>query len=313
MKTAAVLPALGIGDALLMMIGSHHLLKAGYTVTTFHDHLPELASWFPNQSFEKSLSKDNLIERLAHFDLIVAENDNSARIKTLIAAFQQGKLQQLSIFYPTYSLAKHGPAHNLDKIFNPNCPMAENIGYAIGSLLRNEKSSKNNGISPPSHLQHRVHSNRIVIHPTSREPSKNWSAHQFLNVAKRLKQKGFEPYFCVSPNERPEWEKVAAIGCSLPHFPNLAELAAFIYESGFHIGNDSLLGHLASNLNIPTLIIANDEKRMRLWRPGWHEGQLVLPPQWIPNPRIFRWKKEHWQRLVPVRSVLKAFDKLVKE
>ncbi|MGE0669435.1 MAG: glycosyltransferase family 9 protein [Parachlamydiales bacterium] len=312
MKTAAVLPALGIGDAILMMIASHRLYLSGFQVTTFHDSLPELASWFPDQSFEKNPSDEELINRLNPFDLIIAENDNSPRIKKLIAAFRGQSSERLSIFYPTYSQAKHGIKHRMDKVFDPDRPMAENIGEAIANLLNKGDPSKNNGITPPLPLKHRGHPHRIIIHPTSRVPSKNWSSHKFLNLAKQLKDRGYDPHFCVSPAERPQWENALQFGCSLPHFSNLSELAAFIFESGFHIGNDSLLGHLASNLNIPTLIIADDEKRMRLWRPGWQSGEVVLPPQWIPNPRIFRWKKNHWQRLISVRKVFKKFNKLNK-
>ncbi len=312
MKTAAVLPALGIGDAILMMIASHQLLQSGFRVTTFHDNLPELASWFPNQCFEKNPSEEELIARLQPFDLIIAENDNSPRIKKLLTAFRKETPDRLSIFYPTYSLSKHAPQHKLDQAFDPNRPMADNIGKAVASLLAVEPST-HNGIAPPLQLQHRSYSHRIIIHPTSRAPSKNWSSHKFLKLAERLKKQEYDPHFCVSPSERALWEKVIESGCSLPHFSNLSELAAFIFESGFHIGNDSLLGHLASNLNIPSLIIADDEKRMRLWRPGWCRGQVVLPPQWIPNPRIFRWKNNHWQRLISVRKVLIKFNKLADE
>lgn len=313
MKTAAVLPALGIGDAILMMIASHQLHQSGFQVTTFHDSLPELAPWFPHQNFEKKLSEEELIQRLSPFDLIIVENDNSPRIRKLIAAFKDHTPERLSIFYPTYSAKKHGPLHSLDKVFDPNRPMAENIAEASANLLNSNDLSKNNGITPPFSLVYRAYPKRIIIHPTSRVPSKNWSSCKFFDLAKRLKKNGYEPNFCVSPAERSQWEKAADLGCSLPHFSNLSELAAFTFESGFHIGNDSLLGHLASNLNIPTLIIADDEKRMRLWRPGWKRGEVVLPPQWIPNPRIFRWKKNHWQHLISVRKVIKKFNKLLKQ
>jgi hypothetical protein len=307
MKTAAVLPASGIGDALLMMIASHHLLQSGYAVTTFHSHLPELASWFPDQFFKRSLNEEECVEQLASFDLVIAENDNSSKIRTLSRAFQQGKIKKLSIFYPTYSLPKHGPAYSCDQVFDPNKTMAQNIGNAIGALLNLSHSSSENGITPPPSLRYRSHPQRIAIHPTSSSPSKNWSREKYLKLALRLKEKGFDPHFCVGPDERYAW---GSAGYPLPDFPNLSSLAAFVFESGFHIGNDSLLGHLASNLKIPTLTLADDEKRMRLWRPGWGLGQVILPPQWIPNPRILRWKKNHWQCFISTRKVLKAFEEM---
>lgn len=302
MKTAAVLPALGIGDAILMMIASHQLMLAGYKVTTFHNLLPELKNWFPGQLFEGRLAKEISVEELKRFDLVIAENDNSSHIKQLIHHLRDS----LSVFYPTYAASKHGPLSALDQVFDPNLPMAENIGIAIARLLRSQTISKDNGITPPSSLQHQIHHKRIIIHPTSRAPSKNWTAAKFFTLARILKEKGYDPAFCVSLSERNNWKEVEEMGCQIPELSSLSDLASFIYESGCHIGNDSLLGHLASNLNIPTVIIADDEKRMRLWRPGWLLGQVVLPPQWIPNPRILRWKQNHWQKLVFVRQVLKA-------
>src|SRR5579871_602091 len=86
----AVLPALGIGDALLMMIASHQLKLAGHRVTTFHDALPELASWFPGQDLQKCPP----IEALQPFDLILVENDNSPKIKMLLEAFRPRECTQ---------------------------------------------------------------------------------------------------------------------------------------------------------------------------------------------------------------------------
>src|SRR5205823_6117307 len=115
--------------------------------------------------------------------------------------------------------------------------------------------------------------NQVLIHPTSRVPAKNWKAEGFVKVAEKLSAMGLTPLFCVAPTERAEWEH---LHIPLADAPSLPHLAALIYESGYVIGNDSLPGHLASNLGIPHLIIADDEKRMRLWRPDWLRGELVL-------------------------------------
>ena len=293
MKTAAVLPALGIGDALLMMIASHQLKLAGYRVTTFHDALPELASWFPGHDLQKCHSMD----ALQHFDLILVENDNSPKIKTLIELFRP----KVSIFYPTYSASKHSPLSVQDYVFDNNISMADNIAKGMGA------ASKENGLTPLPGLTHRLNKRRVIIHPVSRVPAKNWKAEGFLEVAEQLKKKNYEPVFCVGPTEREVWKNV-----SLAHTPTLADLASLVYESGFAIGNDSLIGHLASNLNIPTLIIANDEKRMRLWRPGWQKGQLVLPPPYLPNWKFLRLREEKWQHFITPRKILRSFDELVR-
>lgn len=291
---AAVLPAAGIGDALLMLIASHQLQLCGWRVTTFHSALPELASWFPTHDFKAPVPLDHL----KAFDKIIVENDNSPRIALLRTTFRE----KLTIFYPTYSPQKHGLLSPLDRAFCPKLSMAENIARAL-SLT----ASKENGITPPASLEHRLHQKRVILHPSSSELKKNWLPERFLSLAIELKTLGYDPVFTVSPKERREWLFLEESGFSLPHLPSLSALAALIYESGSVIGNDSLIGHLASNLNVPALIIANDRRRMRLWRPDWLPARLVFPPAYLPSCKGLRLRDTKWQRWISVRSVLKAF------
>lgn len=288
-KTAAVIPSKGIGDALLMMIASHHLLKAGYHVITYHPQLPELQRWFPEHHFEKYPPED-----LSHFDFVIFENDNSPRIQ---------KLPQGSIFYPTYNALKHGPLSQLDCVFNPDLPMADNIAQAIAQLLQLPGVSKDNGFIPPKDILHRSNERRIVLHPLSTKEEKNWPKEKYLKIAADLKKNGYETVFAVAPEELLDWEEACA-------FPNLDALASFLYESAYMIGNDSLLGHLASNMHIPTLIIANDAKRMRLWRPAWRLGMVITPSPLLPNWKGLRLRGKHWKRWISPQKVLRAFDRL---
>ena len=295
MKTAAVLPALGIGDALLMMIASHQLLKAGYRVTTYHHALPQLSAWFPGHNIQSQATP----EALAHCDLILAENDNSAKIKTLI----QEHRSRLAIFYPTYREQKHGPLSPLDRAFDPTLPMVQNIALAIQSLLGAAALSCENGIEPPSHLIRCEDTTQVLIHPTSREKMKNWSRRGFIAVAKELKRRGDAPLICVSPQEKEEWKEVEEEGLALAAPADLAAFAALVYASKAVIGNDSLAGHLASNLGIDAFVIANDPVRMQLWRPGWHPAHLILPPWQLPNPRWLPLRERHWQRFISPKKV----------
>lgn len=306
----AVLPAIGIGDALLMMIASHQLHLAGCTVTTFHSALPELSSWFPDHHFEPPPSRDILIETLSSFDKIIIENDNSPTISLLRSAWDHTSGPKLSIFYPSYSPSKHAPLSPFDQVFIPHHTMADNIERAI-SLLISASANKDNGITPLSHLTHRHHARRIIIHPTSRSQEKNWLPERFLALAQNLQKRNLFPVFSVSPSERKEWLYLEKKGFSLPYLPTLSKLAELVYESGYVIGNDSAVGHLASNLNIPTLIIANDPQRMRLWQPGWLSGKCVFPPRWVPNIKGFRWREKKWQHFISVRAVLKQFDQML--
>ncbi|MBS0648197.1 MAG: hypothetical protein JSS10_03115 [Verrucomicrobia bacterium] len=275
-RKVKVLPCRGIGDALLMLIAAERLHQSGYEVVTVHPKLPELQSWFPHLKFasDGSLEED---------EWAVVENDNSERVKSLKKDYRD----RVSIFYPTYLASKHGPLSPLDRVFDAKKPMAENIAAAIASLLDAEMS-KENGITPLPHLIHRLHRQRVLLHHTSSLEEKNWLKDKFQEVAHGLKRRGYEPVF-------------------VPEFSSLDDLAAYVYQSGYVIGNDSLVGHLASNLQIPNLIIADKQERMNLWRPGWLEGSVVTLAPWIPAWKFF---EKNWKYFISSGRVLRSFDDL---
>jgi ADP-heptose:LPS heptosyltransferase len=298
-KTAVVIPSAGIGDALLMMIASHRLLQKGYRVITLHPLLSQLSDWFQGHYLQ-------VMTDLADADLIVVQNDNSPKIAQLIGAYRS----KLSVFYASYNSRKHAPLSAMDQVFDETQPMAQNIAQGIAQLLKSQEMSKNNGLSPPRYLVHRLCKDRVILHPTSSKSEKNWLPAKFLKVARQLKDLGFAPIFAVSKQERNQWLHVEKLGFDLPIFDTLSNLAAYVYESGYLIGNDSLIGHLASNLHIPTLIIADCEKRMKLWRPGWLQGAVVTPPTWVPNCKFCRLRKWKWKSLISSRRVISTFEDL---
>jgi hypothetical protein len=304
-----VLPCQGIGDALLMMIASQRLLEEGYKVTTYHASLHELASWFPGHRFLPAPPIEQYEAAFGAYDLLVAENDNSAKISALRRLFGR---TSLSLFYPTYCSRKHPPLSSRDKTFQETLPMADNIALAIAALLESEEVTKNNGLTPPDAAVHRSHPRRILIHPESRDPRKNWSARRYAKTAEKLSSLGYEPVFICAPDEHKKWKEALPPGAALPLFLTLSELALYVYESGALIGNDSLIGHLASNLDVPTLVIADDWKRMQLWRPGWLPGAVLTCPYWVPNVKYLRLRKRHWRAFVTPRAVLDAFQKLMR-
>ena len=297
---AAVIPASGIGDALLMMIAAHRLQVEGYAVTVYHKKLPELQNWFNTHRIESDF------QDLGEYDLIVLQNDNSPRAKELIRLFHAGNLPNLSVFYPTFEPHKHGEPTSLDQIFDSSKSMADNIAFSITRLLHVRDISKSNGLTPPENLTFRRYPKRIVIHASAGEKSKIWPLDNFLWIAKKLEKMGYHPVFALSPKER----QTINVPYEMPHFETLSDLAAFLYESGGLIGNDSGTGHLASNFELPTVIVSNCPKRMKLWRPGWKNGEVVTPPLWIPNFKGSRVRETRWRWLTPPRKVLKRFKTL---
>lgn len=305
---AHILPARGIGDALLMQIVAYRLAQEGYEVITYHSALQELKGWFEHGLFFPSFSLDHL--PFSKEDMIIVENDNSNRCKRLVELRHEGLLPHVHMLYPTYLLSKHGPLTSQDCVFDPSLSMAENIAIASCKLWNFVGVSRNNGLTAPSHLIYRKAKSRVIIHPTSSQQEKNWTKTKFQTLAQKLLDKGFTPVFVVSEEERKEWEGYLKEEFLLPRLPKLSDLAELVFESGFVIGNDSLVGHLGSNLQIPTLIIANDKKRMQLWRPGWLKGEVVTPSPYIPNFSPLRLRSRLWKKWILVSHVLHRFEQL---
>lgn len=299
---AAVICSKGMGDGLMMMVASHRLKLEGYQVTTFQDTLGQLNEWFPGHSF----AKRSTIENLDSFDFILLQNDNTPFSFNLIDRYRE----KIHVFYASYEEGKHRPRTSKDYLFNRSQPMVTNIAEGIASLLGKIDSIQENGITVPKGLSYRKHQNRVIIHPTSTTPQRTWNAEKFINVARDLEKKGFCPVFSVSPLERERWLSLLQNRFPLPEFPTVSELAAYLYESHFLIGNESGTGHLASNLGIPTLIAAGCPKQMALWRPGFLLGQVVTPPPYIPNFKLLRLREKKWQTFISTRRILKTFHKM---
>lgn len=302
MTRSALVCASGIGDGLLMMIVAHHLKKLGMHPTIFHDHAETLKGLFENHTFQTHIP----IEELEAFDTVIVENDNSKRAWDLFRLRDQGKMGHVRFIFPTKSSNfKEG-----DFLFNPELPVATNLSAACAALLGSRPSKENDLTLPQG--EHGKYPKRVVIHPTSNDPKRNWRKEQFLELANLLENEGFEPVFIVSPDEREEWE---TLNVTLPSFPTLKEVAAYTYESGYLIGNDSGLGHLASNLGVTTLTISGNPKRVRLWRPDWAYGTVVTLPFPLPNFKgiNFRMRENHWQSFISVNKVFKAFMELTHE
>lgn len=310
---AAVICSKGIGDGLLMMVASHRLFSRGYSVTTYQDTLHEMSKWFPSHTFKKHTSLKDLKKELTSYNLIILQNDNTLLSKNIIDLHKQGHLQSISVFYSSYEKEKHPPLTSWDRVFNRSRPMVDNIAEAIASVLQCTQVSKNNGLIIPSHLKYKRYSKRVLIHPTSTTPFRTWNMQKFIKVAHLLTQRGYNVSFCVSPQERSSWISLVKAPFLLPTFPTLGELAAYIYESAFLIGNESGTGHLASNLHIPTLILGSCSKQLALWRPGWFAGKILTPYRFIPNLKKFRLRKKKWQTFISPKRVIRAFESMQKK
>src|SRR5690606_22400400 len=224
----AIICAAGIGDALILGIAAHHLRKCGWLVTMFSPHLKGFGEWL--EEGEYLPYAEDWREALREFDAVLLQHDNTPRARAIVALRKEAPVY---VFYTNYRLSKHGPLlEGFDFPFDEKRPMVENTRNGVHRLFGIEASGRSVLMPPPS-LVHRKFEKRVLIHPTSTSEEKNWLEKRFLKLADRLKERGYEPLFILSPKERASWPRKLPA----PRFETLADLAGALYETGIFIGN----------------------------------------------------------------------------
>lgn len=298
MDTCAVFSCRGLGDGLISLVLSNNLVLNGHPTTTFHPFFDSLQSWFPTLPLKPFPQDPEAL--IAQFDRIFIFHETSPWMQEILSIClkkYRDKTTVINVIEPFREEAR----------FDGNISFLDNIYNFCSKQLKLPVATKSNGIRPPSALIGQRHPNRVVLHPTSSRAGKNWPRRRFLKLYDALEKRGFEPAFVMSKEERLHWDPE---GRRAPDFNTLEEVSAYIFESGFFIGNDSGLGHLASCLKVPTLTLARKRAFSRFWRPAWTPGALVFAPTWIPNLKAFRLRDKYWKYLIPVRQVLTAFEGL---
>lgn len=277
---AVVMPT-AIGDALLMMVLVNNLIKSGYRLTVFSWVIADLAGWFPGVDVRREP------EASGKFDLVIQLRATPFGA-SLAAAGEVCEIVRCEVFQT------HG--HMIDMIV---AVARDNFGLA--------DVTRHNGIAVPNWIRFRVHERRVAIHPTGSHVEKMWPRKKFLALVRKLVQRDFQPTFLVAPCERHTWLMDNEAAQRLQSFDSLADVAAWIAESGWFIGNDSGLGHLASALGVPTLSLFMRRGIARTWRPNWGHGAIVLPYNLLLGGAL---KERYWKTALTDSRVLRSFDRL---
>lgn len=306
-KTVAVMPERGLGDSVVIMIIAANLQQAGYDVTYFSDYAYQLRNWFPSIIVKPYPSFEEHEKVFAEFDKIFID------IGRRDICFDAKHHQNLKYFF--FNAAKEFADESLSMELMHKTFLIGAISNAITlvektvvfcrDVLGLAEASSANGMVPLAGLQYRKYPKRIVIHPTGTKISRCWPPKKFVKLARILQKREWQPVFSVSPAERQAWKAIIKDEFLLPEFPSVSDLASFLYESGYFIGNDSGPGHLASCLGTPTLTIWRKFKERR-WQPGWNGGILVLPLK-VP---ILAKSRRYWRYMLSVRRVFNAFKRL---
>jgi len=295
----AILPSNGIGDALIFLQAVKGFKDHGYDVSIYHDSIKTLET---KLSYLKIYPRKNLLKDYLSFDLIYTQYDDSKETKELI--FLRKNHPSFYVFYPTHKKEKHGPLNTKDFASNPEKSMIENLKKSLNHFF--SLSTDHDKILDLNYKNHRIKTKRVVIHAFSTEPKRMWPLKKYLALAYKLKKLGLSPYFIMSPEEQKKFSHPV----STKSFNSLADLSEFIHESGFFIGNESGPSHMASLLNIPSIVIAQDHKRMKLWKPDFYPVHVITPPSWIPNFKGLRLRQDHWEWFISTNTILAQFKKL---
>lgn len=283
----AVVLSPALGDSLLMMIVVRNLRASGVAVSVFGRNAIALATWFPDLDLQPELTRDTAQAILPRYGRVIAMR-------------RDGPIADPTLQLPEVVLLEPACRARSSK------SMAERLMQFCHDEFGLTQAGKSNGMIAPGSLQHRRHLNRIAIHPTASTRDKCWLPSRFVRLALKLRKLGFDPQFVVAPQERDAWTFVQAYGIGLPELGSLENVAAWLYESGWFIGNDSGIGHLASCLQVPTLSLFMRRGLARTWQPGWGAGRVVIGG-YLPTARL---RERYWKYTLSVARVARAFDRL---
>jgi hypothetical protein len=307
MKRCAVFSSLGLGDGLIALVLANNLYLNGCELVTFHPFLQSLQDWFPHLPLRPFPSDEDIPQELARFDRFFFIYEKSTWMQAALEYCMGHYPERTVVLNPIATANRDYPYWEQGK-FDGKRPFVDNLYGFCKDILKLTMTTKSNGIVVPSGVQPKSFHNRVILHPMSSRPGKNWPQEKYLELALQLKKRQFEPVFILTQEERQGWELGAM---KAPLFAHLAELASFICESGYMIGNDSGIGHLASCLGLPTMTICRSVQTARFWRPAWSFGKVLTPPFWVPNLKGMRWRDQYWKKWITVKHVLREFQDLV--
>jgi hypothetical protein len=309
---AAVFCHNGLGDGINCLVLSNNLHLNGWQVETYQNTIGSMQNWFPHLAIRPYPSLGELPRILTAYDwYFVVHNDTDPFVQALITEGKRRFPERIKVLYLYPSPHIVNEPYYTDCLTDPRASIAENMKGVCIKVLHLPKISHSNGLIPPPHLIHRKHSQRIIIHPTSARATRNWPKKKFVKLALHLKRRGYQLVFIPGHKEKEGWQDIEPLGLEISSFDSLDLLAHYIYESGYLVGNDSGLGHLASALQIPTLTLCRRKAWARMWAPSFCEGVVLTPGSWIPNLRGLRLRDRYWQKFITVKMALNAFAKLI--
>lgn len=304
----------GLGDGVISLALSNNLYQNGFYVQTFHDGaLTQLQNWAPHLPIKKFPPVESVSDIVKDFDHIFVFYDSvDPFIQAIIKEAKSNYPDKIKVINPSFSRTCGNQPYYEDASFRRDVSMIDNIENFCRNIINLKVVTKKNGLKCPyGNLILRKNKVRVAIHPTSAKIARSWSKEKFLDLYKKLKNNNFDPVFVMSDKEMSTWKEGLKEEVHIEGFSSFDDLAKYIYESGYLIGNDSGIAHLASSLGLPVLCISRSKRTTDLWRPGWGIVKVVHPSTLIPNISGFRLRDKKWQFFISTKKVFKNFMKVV--
>ena len=313
-----------LGDGLIYLMMAENLRLNGFAVTYFGNIGYQLRAWLPQFEIRPYPAAEDMDAALAGFDLVImsppqflrdrmdpATTDAMRRKWLLICQktpddwrFDLTETKRARLPPDTFA-ALHGLLDCGGSIRDRDYTTESVVDITLEYMQKRmglAQLTRTVALTPPAGLQLRRHTKRIVVSPDSAWPQKkDWPPRAFLKLCRTLQAQGDEPTIVVAPANHERWRKMPGNSFETPVFHDIGELAAYLYESGAVIANDSGNGHLASFLGVPVVTIYRKKNSKFHWRPDWAPARVVCPRLTLPG-----FRGEIWKPFVGVGDVLAA-------
>lgn len=317
-RRIAIVPFPAVGDNTIYLRLAQTLTDAGARVSFHSDLFAPLADMLPWLATQP-LSGSSLDELCDTHDLVIADVltkqlaswtrlvEHPESITNLLATTAK-HLPRGFVAPPVpamiHSCDANTPHRALCPVRDRGASMVEWMDRYAQEVFGQPPPKSPPRLTPPTDWKPDVERNRrVLIFPTTPNPSKNYSLKGFARLASRLESAGWRVDVVCMPNEIPQVAATLGVARTLS-FPSLRELILHIMQSHAVISNDSGGGHLGSMLGLATYTITKKSADF-VWRPGFNRDNQVVGPV-----MTFKWFGGRvWRPFIPLDRIVSALGK----
>ena len=180
----------GLGDGVNGLVLSNNLQLNGWKVDTYQNSIGSMQNWFPHLPVQSYPKVDQLPRVLNEYDwYFVVQNDTDEFVLKLIQEGKRRFPERLKVLYLYPSKFIVDEPYYTDCLTNPKATIAENMRHFCEKILHLPKITKSNGFIPLEGLIYKKYPQRVVVHPTSARPTRNWPREKFVKLALHLREK----------------------------------------------------------------------------------------------------------------------------